>query len=137
VKQCSTCSKKFCVFCREVNTFSCSDEAHCTWCVAPKKCSGCSKKFRKEATETCGSCNSFLCNDCRSEQCDTCDKTFCDDDCGFVDTCEQCETTYCGNCAFVVRCPRCGASCCEKCRRRGGFCSMCCEKPSKKAKTSF
>lgn len=109
VKKCSTRSKNFCVYCREVNYLSCCKEQLCAACMVPSNYADCSKNFRKGQVEKCGACDKLLCNECRSQRCGACLKSFCDDDCRFVDSCEQCEVSYCGDCATVVR-----IACCKR-----------------------
>lgn len=135
VHECDLCSGSFCAECRPINVFNCCEKTMCVECMLPEgSCDACKAVVCSEHTESCETCEGIFCCCLGVKPCGGCGLFFCGDDCAFVDVCESCDTTYCQECAVVIRCAWCSHSACEKCRKKGGFCRMCNDKPPRSAK---
>jgi len=127
IEYCDRCQKWLCEDCRTVDDCTICNMSICEEC---------------DTLEKCGACNELCCGRCRPQRslCDVCQSVFCNDDCAFVDFCEQCDTSCCQDCGVVVRCAWCGVASCGDCKSSG---NVCCnmstdDKPApKKARTEY
>ena len=130
--QCQTCDKTFCLArsCGPDELMYCEAcmQGHCVTCKSFFDCNGCGLVMchpcEIDARRECSMCSLILCDNCcavkacRIETCQSCDTAFCGS-CRVVGWCIYCERFSCASCRSLTLCGDCGYATCGACPESG------------------